>query len=742
MKSAAAPLAALLMIVIASGARAADEAPQRLGVIEVSATPLPVRGLGIPLTKVPASVQTLGAARIDSHVAVPLPSLLQRALGGVSLSNGQNNPWQPDLSFRGFDASPLLGTPEALSVYVDGVRVNEPFGDVVNFDLIPMSAIAGVTLISGSNPVYGLNTLGGALSFETKSGFDFPGFAASAYTGSFGARGAGLQGGGQGAHWAWYLAGNRESSDGWAAHNPGRIAQVFAKGSYRDDANALDLAVTADDNRLSGNQSLPLEWLDDPDQSYTWPDWFHNRLFFATLNAHHRFGDTLALAANLHDRRLRSNGLDSNVNDDFDAAAPSGVSNPPAFNDFDASREHAYGGALQLVSTAPLFGRANHFAVGASIDDGDTRFAQQRQPAAFDASRQTVGIAAAVPHTLLRAHDRQAGVYFTDTLSLNDAFALTLAGRWNHARIELDDRLGTALDGDHSYARFNPEIGLTWNPGAALTVFASYGEGTRTPSPSELTCADPAAPCSLPNAFIADPPLAQVVAHSGEIGARGSVGEALHWNASLYRTDLDNDLLFVSLSGLNGFYQNIPRDRRQGAALGVRGTFGAWTFAAHYDFVEATYQSTFTEASPDNSSASPDGLVTVRPGDRMPDIPRQSLKLSGRYAVAANLEIGAELIAVSSRYAHGDENNADRHGQVPGHAVIDLDLHWRPTPAWDVFVALDNALDQHYATYGELGEDVFAGPARDFDPSYAQITQFRAMAAPRALRVGFRYRID
>ena len=89
---------------------------------------------------------------------------------GVSVNETQNNPYQPDVLFRGFTASPLLGTPQGLSVFQDGVRVNEPFGDAVNWDLIPVNAIADMILIPGSNPVFGLNTLGGSLSVTTKNG--------------------------------------------------------------------------------------------------------------------------------------------------------------------------------------------------------------------------------------------------------------------------------------------------------------------------------------------------------------------------------------------------------------------------------------------------------------------------------------------------------------------------------------------------------------------------------------------
>ena len=113
---------------------------------------------------------------------------LNRNFGGVNASESADNPFQLDIYYHGFTASALLGTPEGLSVYVDGVRVNEAFGDTVNWDLIPQSAISTVTLMSGSNPVFGLNTLGGALSVQTKSGHDDPGTEFEAYGGSFGRR--------------------------------------------------------------------------------------------------------------------------------------------------------------------------------------------------------------------------------------------------------------------------------------------------------------------------------------------------------------------------------------------------------------------------------------------------------------------------------------------------------------------------------------------------------------------------
>ena len=147
----------------------------------ISTTPLP--GIGVPVSEVPANVQAATGAEMQKQESINLPDYLDRNLGSVSINESQGNPYQPDVNFRGFTASPLLGLPQGLSVFQDGVRINDPFGDVVNWDLVPQGAISSMVLIPGSNPVFGLNTLGGALVLTTKSGFDSPGLAAEAYGG-------------------------------------------------------------------------------------------------------------------------------------------------------------------------------------------------------------------------------------------------------------------------------------------------------------------------------------------------------------------------------------------------------------------------------------------------------------------------------------------------------------------------------------------------------------------------------
>src|SRR6476469_5118096 len=171
----------------------------------IGTTPLP--GLGVSRDSVPGNVQT--ATDVDlAKRAISLPSFLDRTLDSVNINQAQGNPYQPDVNFRGFTASPVLGPPPGISVFPDGVRINEPFGDSVNWDLLPKSAISNITLIPGSNPVFGLNTLGGSLAVETKNGFDFPGFTAQAYGGSFGRRAIEGEFGGHGDRLGYFVTGN------------------------------------------------------------------------------------------------------------------------------------------------------------------------------------------------------------------------------------------------------------------------------------------------------------------------------------------------------------------------------------------------------------------------------------------------------------------------------------------------------------------------------------------------------
>ena len=202
-----------------------------------------------------------------------------------------------------------------------------------------------------------------------------------------------------------------------------------------------------------------------------------------------------------------------------------------------------------------------------------------------------------------------------------------------------------------------------------------------------------------------------------EIGARHSLGRSWRWSAAAFRTDLENDIQFVSTSGAamnTGYFRNVGATRRAGIELGAEGTLARWSLAARYSYVDATFESPFTLFSPNNSSADALGDIRVAPGNRMPGIPRQSLKLRGEYEFGRGAAAGATLFMFSSQYARGDENNQDHNGAIAGYGLLSLDAHWQLARGWLLFATVDNVFDRRYATFAQLGANFFTGTGGSF----------------------------
>jgi outer membrane receptor protein involved in Fe transport len=727
------------------------------GTVEVvGTTPLP--GLGTPLSQVPANVQGATGDQITEQHSHNITEYMETNLGNVSINEGQVNPYMPDVNFRGFTASPLLGTPQGLSVFFDGVRVNEPFGDVVNWDLIPQNALSTINLIPGSNPVFGLNTLGAALSLSTKSGLQYPGGSASLQGGSWGRKQAEFEYGGQGQSLDYFFAGNFADEDGWRQHSSSRVQQFFTKVGRETETSDFDVSLTLADNKLEGVQALPMSMLGDRNQSYTWPDRNKNELFAVNAKASHFLSAERLLAGNVYVRHYKNSNFSSNVNDECtdntvnanfcNIGAGGGAANgePQGANDTSTVRTLGYGGSVQMTFLEDLDGKKNAATVGFSADLGNTDFEQSNQAADFTADRGTTVDQPTTLQTKVRTTNAYYGLYATDTYSLNEKLHLTLSGRYNVALTRIEDQSGQdpLLNGSNQFTRFNPAAGLNFNPDPALNTYVSYSEGMRAPTPVELTCADPNAPCKLPNNFLADPPLNMVVSKTVETGARGKLGNGLTWNAALYNTDLKDDIQFVSAGAgaLNaGYFQNVGSTRRRGMEFGVGFAHGPLNVSAHLGFVRATYETDFTIHSPANSGADPTtGDIPVSKGNRIPGIPERSLKLRVAYAFADNFGAGINLVNYSDQYARGDENNADSHGKVPGYSLVHLDAHYQVTDRIQFFGRVSNLFDQKYETLGVLGNNFFVNGT--FDAQNVEAEQFRSPGSPRAVWVGVRYDFD
>jgi iron complex outermembrane recepter protein len=701
----------------------------------VGTTPLP--GIGTPISQVPSNVQTGSAKSIDAQQSLDLSEYLDNNLGSVNTSNTVANPYQADVQFRGFTASPLLGTPQGLSVYLDGVRVNEPFGDIVNWDLIPSNAIANINLIPGSNPLFGLNTLGGALAVHTKSGAQFPGYKATVYGGSWARRAFEFEAGGtvKDKNLDYFVAGNLFKENGWREHSSSDVKQIFGKVGWQNDTSDLDLSLALADTLMEGTQAVPLSAFSEPSKAYTYPDSIGNEMVMLNLKGSHFLSDEKLIAGNAYYRKNRTSGFNSNAASNSSSADPLDIDNQNVSTD---TNQDGYGGALQLTLQHDLASHKNQFTAGVSADFGRTDFTSDSFQATVE-GHETVTVNPLIPLGQVRLNTKNDyyGLYATDTFSVNDKLHLTLSGRYNVAKIKLagfSDTAGTIgdLNGNHHYSRFNPAIGFNYNPSNNLGFYGGYNEGMRAATPVELSCADPATPCQLPNSFASDPALKKVVAKTWEGGVRGKLANNLSWNAGVYTTENKDDIQFIATNaaGTFGFFQNVGKTNRNGLELGLNGKFDALTLAANYGFVDATYESDFTVGSAANSSKNALDQIQVTKGNRIPGIARHTLKIRAAYDLTPLWNIGTNVVMASGQYARGDENNQDVNGRVPGYAMVNLDTHYQINQNWKLFGKVNNVFDNEYATFGVLGNNIFNADAAE---------QFRSPAAPRAAWLGVSY---
>jgi outer membrane receptor protein involved in Fe transport len=283
----------------------------------VVTTPLP--GMEQPARRVPAPVQTATDREIDSSGALDLSDFLNRRVNGVHVNEVQNNPFQPDVNYRGYTASPLLGTPQGISVYMDGVRLNQPFGEVVSWDLIPRMALSSTTLLPGSNPVFGLNTLGGALALQTKDGRSSPGTTVQATYGSDVRRLLEVEHGGQLAsrRFHWYAAGTLFADDGWREESPTDVRQFFGKVGWERDRGSLAVSLGHADNTLTGNGLQEFRLLErDYASIYTKPDITDNRSTLLNVALRRELRPALSLSANAYYRDIRTDTLNGDLNEE------------------------------------------------------------------------------------------------------------------------------------------------------------------------------------------------------------------------------------------------------------------------------------------------------------------------------------------------------------------------------------------------------------------------------------------
>jgi outer membrane receptor protein involved in Fe transport len=733
---------------------------------------MPIPSISQPLSEIPSAVQTANSTDLANSQALDLSSFMSQRLGGVYVNEVQGNPYQMDVNYRGFTASPLLGTPQGLSVYMDGVRMNQPFGDVVSWDLMPRSAIANMTLMPGSNPLFGLNTLGGALAVQTKSGLTHAGTSVQTTIGSNQRRFVELEHGGRndkGLH--WFVTGNVFNEDGWRDASPSRARQVFGKIGWKDGPTDVALTLSHANNALTGNGMQEERMLANDYRSvYTQPDETRNRSTLLNFTGKHVQDDTTLFSGNAYYRTLRTSTFNGDVNGDaldVDLSSFGGSSAlaclttaTPATQcngliNRTRTQQSNYGFSGQMTKLDPWAGHRNQLTTGLAYDTNRTDFQQTSEYGYINADRSITGTQTFDDEVRLKGHASTWSVYATDTVSIQERWHLTLSGRYNQTHVVNQDQINPgggsgSLDGDYVFQRFNPAAGLAfaWMP--ALTAYVGYNEGSRTPSTIELGCADPANPCKLPNAMAGDPPLKQVVTKTWEAGLRGALSKHTQWTAGIFHAQSSDDILFVAsdVPG-QGYFKNFGNTQRQGVELGLNSQQGAWKLGAYYTRLQATYQSEETLGAAGNSSNT-GGAIGIKPGDSIPLTPKQILKLHADYAWNDAWHTGIGMTAFSSMYARGNENNQHQangaeflgSGLSAGYAVFNVNAAYKASKETTWKVNVMNVLNRTYATGAQLGATAFSANGQQFVSNPGgpqQNSMFVAPGAPRSVWLSMRH---
>jgi len=758
-----------------SPAVVAQQAPQGTHdldeIVVVGVSPVP--GFKVDKDKIPGNIQTLRSSDLTRNGAANVLGALDQQLGAINFNDTLADPFQPEVLLRGFEASPVLGTPQGVAVYQNGVRINEAFGDTVNWDLIPDIAIDRIDALSATS-VFGLNALGGAMTVTMKNGFTYQGFDATLSGGSFNQRQAQAEYGVNDGRLGAYVAVNGLKEGGWRHFAQDRIKQYYLDLSFHTDTITSDLSYSRANNRLFGQGAAPVQSLAiSTENVFTGPQNNINNLDMITLNTAYNFTPTLALSSVVYFRNYRqtvANGDSSDYAACDDDVAPGllcdgdyvltdtagqhipDITNGGATiigqNDYEDIHSQTWGGSLQFSSTEKIAGHGNSFAVGATVDTSTTNFFSGTWLGVIDASLSVLpspyfvdtpeGVDSSATPVNLNANNKYYSVFLTDTFDVTDALSVTLGGRYNIAKVDLADRNGNALDGNNRFTHFDPSAGVTYKIIPALTVYGSYSINNRAPTASELECANPAAPCLLPTSLASDPPLKQVVAKTAEVGARGNLADAklgkFGWDLSIYRTNSENDIYGISTSIASGFFQNVGSTRREGGDLDL--TYQAERVSAYlqYSYLKATFQSALLEPSPANPFQDANGNIQVHVGDQLPLIPKSRVKLGADVLVLPHWSVGGTVSYIGPSFYRGDEANLNP--ELPGYSVASVRTSYQFGKHVQVFANIQNLFDRRYSTYGIFGDPTGVGapgvPADrelgdpDVDP------RFQSPAMPRA----------
>jgi outer membrane receptor protein involved in Fe transport len=669
---------------------AADSAA-RLPTVEVHASIVPTAGPNIG-SGVPARTTTVTGPAITAWQPRILPDVLSQQ-ASVSFYDDLGSPWKLNLSSRGFTVGPTVGLPPGITVFLDGVRQNEPDAQEVNFDLLPTNHVERVELLSGTASLLGPNSLGGAINLITAHGHGPMSGALEATTGSFGAYNGSGHASGSSGPWDYYLSGGVGSENGWR--------QATSDHNYNFSLNV---------GHSAGERGVRLE----------------------AYSARSRAATAGSLPESIFDTSPQVNFTPGDF-EDLDAQQLSLSAYTPAAKGRASLTGYARRSAAERfnVNQAPdpnVRGATKDYVLGATAD---WRWSGQRGPGTLSIRVGGDGTANQVRVRIFNELQSAEPDLTTDVKSPSEdvagyaladytlgRFTLSTGARHDYVRVPFHDLLDRTDDTTSSYTHFSPRAGLSAKVGDGALLYTSIGGSFRAPAILELGCADPDAACPLPFALGDDPPLEPVTARTYEAGARWAYGPFLI-NGSLYRTDVRNEIFFIASEHalLSGYFTNLDRTRRDGGELSIEGSAlrERFDWYGNYAYTRATFQSPvqiFSTRSDDDFTDSPlAGSNTVQPGDRLPLVPAHQVKAGGSLQLTRTVGIGLDVRYIGQQWLRGDEANETRPLDAYSLANGRVGFALR---GWEITGVVTNLFDTRRAVFGTFNENRQSGMLERF----------------------------
>jgi iron complex outermembrane receptor protein len=691
-----------------------------------------LRAGAVPLARTPFPSQVVDAAELDGPGRRELAGTLS-TLPGVTLTNQTGSGSQADIRLRGFAVSPIVGVPQSVSVFVDGVRVNEADASQVHLSLIPAAAVERIELVRGPVGVFGKNSIAGALNFVTRRADGPPSVTAEIEGGSFDRWAGTLRAQGTAGSLDALVTASYAQSEGWRLLQSSEELSIFAKAGWRGERTDAWISYTFEADSLEGPGPLPESWLEGgplpPDLIYPTSDprrlqytggkgdAFVPRLHFLNAQADHRLSDAWSVQMDGFGRFADFRQTNDNL------------SEPDALGVTDIG---SFGSTLQL-----LYQPNDRLFVAGGLEGtrNDVDIEIHEVP-----NRAFPSISQAITEHLKTDEDN-LGVFGEAWWEVGDRLAVYGSLRYDHVSLPVRDLLDPADSGDNTFSELSGGLGVSSDLSPGANVFASWGRGFRAPVILEVTCADPEDPCQLPFELGPDPPLLPVKSDTWQLGLRLS-GALAEGSVVGYWTDVRDDIFNVvdETTPTRGFFTNLDRTRRVGleaaaSATPLRGV-SALRLSGSVAWTRATFESPAELASPllepdTTATGADDGPVVVEPGDRFPMVPELSASLGATYRVGS-VTLGAEASWTGSQYLVGDEGNDEELPRLDAFTVVDLSLQWDAGPT-TVFAELSNVFDADYAAFGIVSENGRASPE--------ETERFLTPGLPRRITVGVRAQV-